>query len=98
VSWEATRVVVEYSRQRNGNLLVLLVIAHYAQPNGFATVPVKLIAKGSRVSVRHLQRCLRELEAARELKIERNAGPGRCNCYQIAIMRGPVDEVTSVSG
>lgn len=77
--------VWQHSRHRAGTLLVLLAIADYADEAGVAYPSVQTLMDKSRLSERSVQAALRRLEAAGELLTDAQAGPHRCNLYQVRI-------------
>lgn len=84
------------SSQRGGALLVLLAIADFANDEGLAHPSVQTLARKSRLSESQVHHILRELQASKELVIERNAGPHRSNIYRVQFPEGAVDNIERV--
>jgi len=70
MSIEIMSAVWQHSKQREGNLLVLLAIADFADDEGYAFPAIKTIGKKSRLSHRHTQRIVKQLVEAGELEID----------------------------
>jgi hypothetical protein len=85
MSIEATSAVWRYSRQKSGNLLVLLALADYTNNDGIAWPAVSTLALKARMSKRNAQRCVRALEKAGELQICQNQGRKGSNIYRILL-------------
>jgi Helix-turn-helix domain len=85
MSIEATNAVWRYSRQKSGNLLVLLALADYTNNDGIAWPAVSTLALKARMSKRNAQRCGRALEKAGELQICQNQGRKGSNIYRILL-------------
>jgi hypothetical protein len=92
------------SKAKQGNLLVLLAIADFADDEGEAWPSIPTLAKKSRLKERQTQYAIRSLIRLGELKIFKNKGPRGCHLYHITIpenrgaenapvqkMRGAVD-------
>ncbi len=77
--------VWEYSRQKSGNLLVLLAIADHADERGIAWPGIPLLARKTRLSERHVRRCLISLAVADELETFPNASPIGGPLYRIRL-------------
>ncbi len=76
--------VIEKSRQKGSNLLVLLMIANHADTAGVDAYPrVETLAAESRLSERAVRYILAKLARSRELVIESNAGPYGCHRYSL---------------
>ena len=75
--------VWRYSKARQGQLLVMLAIADFANDDGKAWPSVGTLAEKSRLSERETRYVLRELERSGELKTLRNKGPRGCHVYEI---------------
>jgi hypothetical protein len=78
MSYKISALVWEGSTQKSGNLLVLLAIADHASDRGDAWPGVPLLARKTRLSTRHVRRCLHALVNSGELEIlpEHSAGGG----------------------
>lgn len=81
--------VWENSSARGGDLLVLLAIADHADDRGRAWPGIDLLARKSRLTARHVTRCLNNLVAAGELQIQNNRGPKGTNLYQVLCFHAP---------
>lgn len=82
--------VWEKSQASGTELLLLLAIADFANQDGLAYPSVPTLAKKIRMSERNTHYLLRKLEATRELKIERNAGPKGCNLFRVQSLQGAI--------
>lgn len=98
-------LVWKFSRQKSGNLLVLLAIADHADDDGVAWPGIARLAKMTRLSERHVRRCLTALSDAGELEILPAAAPSGGTLYQIRLkfLTAPIGtampaKVTPVSG
>jgi Helix-turn-helix domain len=84
VSVQAMSWVIEKSRQKGSNLLVLLMIANHADTTGVDAYPkVETLAAESRLSERAVRYILAKLARSSELVIESNAGPYGCHRYSL---------------
>ena len=83
MSIQVSTRVWEGSKHRSGNLLLLLAIADHADFEGKAYPGVKLLAAKTRVTPRHIRRCIKELVESGELRILPEAAPGGAAWYQI---------------
>lgn len=81
--------VWEHSSACGGELLVLLAIADHADDRGWAWPGIDSLARKSRLSTRHVTRCLNNLAAAGQLQIQTNRGPRGTNLYQVLCFRAP---------
>jgi hypothetical protein len=76
-----------YSAQRGGPLLVQLAIADFiSKPDELERTAYpsnQALAKKARMTPRHVNRALNTLTKARELSIERGAGPHGTNLYRV---------------
>jgi len=91
VSIEAVRHVLEQSKTKGAQRLILLVIAEHADRNGHAWPSVETIARLANCSQRFVKRTIAKLDAG-ELVLERGGGRGRSNRYRI-----PLEKVNSGS-
>jgi hypothetical protein len=85
MSVQAMTWVLENSRHKGSELLLMLVIANYAHNDGsnaFAGAPV--LAKNCRLSIREVFRLIRRLESSGELIVNRSAGR-HANRYTITM-------------
>lgn len=91
MSIEAVRHVLEQSKTKGAQRLILLVIAEHADRNGIAWPSVETIARLANCSQRFVKRTIAKLDAG-ELVLERGGGRGRSNRYRI-----PLEKVNSGS-
>jgi hypothetical protein len=80
--------VWSYSTQKGGHLLVMLALSDFADDDGLSWASVPTIAAKSRLTDRHVQRVLRDLEAAGEIAIgQRSRGDGSAtsNTYRVIL-------------
>mgnify|MGYP001584552424 CR=1 FL=1 len=75
--------VWECSQQQGGALLVLLAIADFADDSGVAYPAIATLAAKARLSEASIHQIIRELIAAGELTVERQAGPHQANIFQV---------------
>jgi len=85
MSIEVTNAVWKYSRQKDGQLLVLLALADYTNSEGIAWPAISTLACKVRMSKRNTQRCVRALEKAGELETRQNQGRKGSNIYRIVV-------------
>jgi len=81
--------VWENSSASGGELLVLLAIADHANDRGSAWPGIDSLARKSRLTTRHVTRCLNNLAAAGELQIHNNRGCKGTNLYQVSCFPSP---------
>lgn len=85
LSVQAISWVIDESKHKLGNLVVLLMIANHAKSDGSGAWPsVPTLARESRMSERQVQRCIRLLEKSGELQVSNGTGPHGCNVYAIS--------------
>jgi len=77
--------VWKFGKATNGDLLVLLAVADYANDNGEAWPSVSTLAKKARLKERQTQYSLRRLVEAGELQIFANKGPKGCHIYRVIL-------------
>ena len=94
MSYKVSAHVWEGSGQKSGNLLVLLAIADHASDRGDAWPGVPLLARKTRLSTRHVRRCLRALVKSGELEILPERSPGGGPWYQIRTDRMTPDNLS----
>jgi len=85
MSIKVSAVVWQGSRNKSGNLLVLLALADHADDQGTAWPGVRLLARKTRLSQRHARRCLNQLVASGELEILPNQAPSGRALYKIRL-------------
>ena len=95
MSYRISALVWEKSVQKSGNLLVLLAIAEHADDQGSAWPGVPLLARKTRLSRRHVRRCLHALVSSGELEILPERSPGGGPLYQIRTDRMTLDNLSS---
>ena len=87
MSVQAMSWVIEKSKHKSGELVVLLMIANHARADGRGSWPsTATLAAESRMIRRQVQRCIRRLEQSGELATAKNAGPGGANLYSLPLM------------
>ena len=86
VSIEAVRHVLENSKTKGAQRLILVVIAEHADKNGLAWPSVQTIARLANCSERFVHTTIAKLKSG-ELIIERGGGRGRSNRYRIPLER-----------
>ena len=100
MSFEAVRHVLENSKTKGAQRLILVVIAEHADKNGLAWPSVDTIARLANCSERFVKKTISELKSE-ELTIERGGGRGRSNRYRIPIERvnpaSPFEETETVN-
>lgn len=77
--------VWKFGKATNGDLLVLLAVADFANDNGEAWPSVSTLAKKARLKERQTQYSLRRLVEAGELQIFANKGPKGCHIYRVVV-------------
>ena len=76
--------VWEHSKLRGSQLLLLLALADNAKDETREAWPgTAYLARKTRLSVRAIHRLISELEASKELSVERNRGRNRVNLFRI---------------
>jgi len=88
--------VWKFSQAANGDLLVLLAIADFANDAGDAWPSVATLAKKARLKIRQTQYSIRHLEASGELKVLSNKGPKGCHIYRVLLPHSPGAENAGV--
>lgn len=84
VSIQAIAWVLEHSRARGYDRLVLLAIANHADADGGLAWPsVAKIAGEAATSTRSVYRSLQVLVSLNELEVRSGGGRGNCNSYQL---------------
>jgi hypothetical protein len=78
-----------------GELLVLLALADYADDNGYCWPAMPSVAAKARMSERNARRIVRKLEASGLLLVEENRGRNATNRYRVI---APVAKPDTVSG
>ena len=84
MSVEIMTSVWRQSRHAGTELLLLLALADYADPDGGNIYPgIKALARKCRMSTRNVNHILTALQASGELVVKRNDGPNGTNRYQL---------------
>ena len=84
MSIQAMQWVIEHSQHSGTELLTLLMLANHAGTERWEAWPsVRLLARECRMSERQIQRNLRRLEAAGEVRFIRGGGRNGTNLYQV---------------
>jgi len=100
MSFEAIRWILENSKTKGAQRLILIVIAEHADKNGLAWPSVETIARLANCSARFVKQTIAKLESG-ELVIERGGGRGRSNRYRIPLERvnpaSPFEETEKVN-
>lgn len=86
MSAQATSAVLNHSQARLGARLVLLAIADHAHPDGTGADPgLERIARFAHVSVRQVQRAIKDLMEMEELTVEWGGGRHNTNHYVLRL-------------
>ncbi len=85
MSIKFSRLVLDRSRSKGTDLLVLLVLADYANESGISWPSVATLARTCRMTPRNLNLRLASLRELGEVEVEQNAGQAGSNLYRIAI-------------
>ena len=100
MSFEAVRHVLENSKTKGAQRLILVVVAEHADKNGLAWPSIETIARLANCSERFVKKTISELKSE-ELTIERGGGRGRSNRYRIPLERvnpaSPFEETERVN-
>jgi len=100
MSFEAVRWILENSKTKGAQRLILVVIAEHADKNGLAWPSIETIARLANCSERFVKETIAKLKSG-ELIIERGGGRGRSNRYRIPIERvnptSPFEETERVN-
>lgn len=75
--------VWKHAPVEQGQLLVLLALADFADDDGWCFPAVDTLAAKSRMAGRSVQRAIRAMQEAGFLHVEANAGPGGANRYRV---------------
>src|SRR5579863_4006594 len=88
--------VIEKSRHKGSEFVVLLMIANHAHSDGTGAWPAaETLARESRITARHVVRIIPKLEASGELEVHKGAGPRGTNLYSILGLRCAADDKLS---
>ena len=85
MSIQVSTQVWEGSKHKSGTLLLLLALADHADPEGKAYPGIQLLADKTRITPRHVRRCIGNLLKSGELRILPEAAPGGGHWYQIQL-------------
>jgi hypothetical protein len=95
MSWEATTAVIAKSKQKGGGLLMMIVLANYADKFGYAWPSIKTLARDTRLSDRNIQYLARRAAAIGELDVFANQGVvnpktgQRTNLFRVTFCENP---------
>jgi hypothetical protein len=89
MSIKFSRLVLDRSQSKGTDLLVLLVLADYANESGISWPSVSTLAKTCRMTPRNLNLRLANLREIGEVEVAQNAGQAGSNLYRIAIATTP---------
>ena len=99
MSIEAVRWVLEKSRTKGAERMIMVVIAEHADTQGLAWPSIETIARLANCSPRYVKNTIRRLSQD-ELVIEKGGGRGRSNRYRIPIKRvipaSPINQETVI--
>ena len=85
MSLEHLDAVWEHSRQSGANLLVLLAIASYSDPNGEWVIDQATLQRRTRLSNRYVRQILTRLVAEAELAVVSHHGRGKLSTYRLLV-------------
>jgi hypothetical protein len=89
--------VIEKSRHKGSEFVVLLMIANHAHSDGTGAWPAfETLARESRITGRHVARTIKKLVASGELHAQSKAGPNGSNLYSLPGLRRSTDDKLSV--
>lgn len=91
MSVKYSRLVLDRSQSKGTDLLVLLVLADFANEHGLSWPSVATLARTCRMTPRNLNLRLAKLRASGEVEVEQNAGQAGSNLYRIAIQTPEAD-------
>jgi hypothetical protein len=89
MSIKVSTKVWRHSRNKSGNLLVLLALADHANDQGYAYPGIPLLAREARMTQRHTRRCLNELVTSGELDVLPKQAPSGRTLYRIRLDQLP---------
>jgi len=87
MSHKVVRLVLEASRQKFGNRMVLIVLAEHSDENGASWPKIPLTAREARMDPSYVRRCIKAIAASGELEVLPGAAPYGGTLYQIRIDR-----------
>jgi hypothetical protein len=82
---EQLTAVWEHSRQSGADLLVLLAIASYSDPNGEWVIDQATLQRRTRLSNRYVRQILTRLSAEAELAVVSHHGRGKLSTYRLLV-------------
>ena len=91
MSVKYSRLVLDRSQSKGTDLLVLLVLADFANEHGLSWPSVATLARTCRMTPRNLNLRLAKLRESGEVEVEQNAGQAGSNLYRIAIQTPEAD-------
>lgn len=96
MSWQALKAVMEHSRTKGMDRMIMLVIATHADKDTFSCFPSReQLAAEANMSERNLVRCLESLEKTGEIAIKRGNGRGNLTTYTIILPSRKDDNMSS---
>ena len=94
VSVKAMARVWSRSQRKDGELLVMLALADFANDQGESFPSIPVLAQKARLTERQTRRVLNKLETAGEIRrVKSNGGRNRRNHYFITLSENP-DKIT----
>lgn len=91
MSVKYSRLVLDRSQSKGTDLLVMLVLADFANEHGLSWPSVATLARTCRMTPRNLNLRLAKLRESGEVEVEQNAGQAGSNLYRIAIQTPEAD-------
>jgi hypothetical protein len=89
MSLQSIDAVLAYSQSKNAARLVLVVIAHHQNREGFAYPSIPTLMRETNLSERSVQTAIRTLQRLNELTVDYGKGPRGCNVYRILLEPDP---------
>jgi hypothetical protein len=83
MSWQATKAVVQISKQKGSGYLLMLLLANHADCNGYSWYGVRRLAAETRLSQRNVRYLIRKSEALGELEVFVGQGEKGTNLYRV---------------
>jgi hypothetical protein len=83
MSWQATKAVVQISKQKGSGYLLMLLLANHADSNGYSWYGVRRLAAETRLSQRNVRYLIRKSEALGELEVFVGQGEKGTNLYRV---------------
>jgi hypothetical protein len=89
MSLQSIDAVLACSQSKNAARLVLVVLAHHQNRDGFAYPSIPTLMRETNLSARSVQTALRTLQKLNELAVEYGKGPRGSNIYRILLEPDP---------